>query len=485
MSATDLVFLELEDASVSMHIGAVCIFEGRSLLGAHGALDIERMQAFMESSLAGNPRFRQRLARVPLLEHPVWIDDPRFNLGYHVHHTSLPRSGSDQQLKRLAGRLMSQRLDHDKPLWEMWFVDGLQGNRVALIAKFHHCMIDGIAGVDILASILRLDRGRRIPRPAAWTPRPAPSGVRLLVDEVLRRAALPIDALRTAGELLRDPGQAMERLGKAVRDFAGAASANMTVASATPLNRTVGPHRSFDWTRIDLAAVKAVKQRLGGTVNDVVLTVVAGATGRFLDRAGVPMDDIDFRVSMPVNVRGAGEHGALGNRVGVLTISLPVAERNSRRRLQTVIDTTQELKRSGQLHGVEMIAEISDRLFPPLAGWLAWIAARARMYNLSVTNVPGPQVPVYLLGARLLEIYPLAFLFSHQALTVAILSYRGELFWTLTADPVALPHVHELIAATEAEFDALATAAGVTRPRRARARTVPREGKKRGHTPSG
>jgi len=459
LSATDLVFLELESGNVSMHIGAVCIFDGEALLGRRAALDIARMRAFVEGALAGNARFRQRLAYVPLLEHPLWIDDARFNLDYHVHHAALPRPGGERELKRLAGRIMSERLDRGKPLWEMWFVDGLAERRVALIAKFHHCMIDGIAGVDMLAALLRLDRGRQVAAPTPWTPRPAPSPARLLADEMARRAALPLAALRGAGELLADPRRVLDAAGAALRDLGQAVGANLTVASQTPLNVSVGPHRRFDWTRIDLDAVKAVKERLGGTVNDVVLAVVAGAVGRYLERTGVDLHGLDFRMTMPVNARPAGEHGTLGNRVGVLTIPLPIAERDPRTRLRTIIDTTQQLKQSGQLHGVEMIAELSDRLFPPLAGWLAWVAARTRMYNLSVTNVPGPQVPVYLLGARMLAIYPLAFLFSNQALTIAILSYDGGLFWTLTADPAVLPDLHQVVDATEEEFERLRRAA--------------------------
>jgi WS/DGAT/MGAT family acyltransferase len=458
LSATDLVFLELEDANVSMHIGALCIFEGRGLLGSGDGLDMRRMRGFVAAALASNPRFRQRLAYVPLLEHPVWVDAVGFDLDAHVRHARLRRPGGERELRRLASRVMEERLDRGRPLWEMWFVDGLAERRVALLAKFHHCMIDGIAGVGMLASLLRLDRGRRIPPPPAWTPRAAPSEARLLADELARRAVLPFDALRGAGELLADPRHALDTLGTALHDLGAATGANATVASDTPLNVAVGPRRSFAWTRLDLDAVKAVKQRLGGTINDVVLAVVAGAVGRHLRAAGVDPGGLDFRITMPANVRAAGERGEMGNRVGVLTIPLPIAEPEPRQRLRTVVDTTQRLKQSGQLHGVEMIAELSDRLFPPLAGWLAWAAARTRMYNLSVTNVPGPQVPVYLLGARMLAIYPLAFLFSNQALTIALLSYDGGLHWALTADPAVIPDLDAVLTAIRDEFERLRAA---------------------------
>ncbi len=467
LSATDLVFLELENDKLPMHIGAVSIFEGGDLLRRRGDLDIERLQRFVESSLAGNPRLRQRLAYVPVLNHPVWIDDDRFNLAYHVRHTRLPRPGDVPALKRLAGRVMSQRLDRHKPLWELWFVEGLRGgDRFALISKFHHCMIDGISGVDFLASILRLDPGTGVPEPTPWTPRPIPSGASLLADELARRAALPLAVARSVPRLLRERQETFRSLTRTLADLGDAAAANLTVASPTPLNPDVGPHRRFEWARFPLDEVKAIKNRLGGTVNDVVLAIVAGAVGRFLERRGVDVAGLDFRMSMPASVRATDERGALGNRVGVLTIALPVGVRDPRRRLQAIIETTKSLKHSGQLHGVELVAELSDRLFPPLAGYLARLAARARMYNLSVTNIPGPQVPVYLLGARMLEIYPLAFLFSNQALTIGTFSYDGGLYWALTADEVALPDLDRVIAAIASEHRRFGRAAAADRRRR-------------------
>jgi WS/DGAT/MGAT family acyltransferase len=416
------------------------------------------LRRLIDTSMAGNPRFRQRLAYVPLLQHPVWVDDERFDLDSHLHFTSLQRPGNDRQLKQLAGRLMSERLAPGKPLWEIWFVDGLADRRVALIAKFHHCMIDGMAGIDILASILRLDQGRALPEPQPWTARAAPSGARLLVDELARRATVPLDALRSAPDLLRDPRHGVDSIRTVLHDLGEATGANFTPASPTPLNVAVGPRRHVDWTCMDLAIVKEIKQLLGGSVNDVVLTVLAGAVGGFLRRKGASVGELDFRLTMPVNVRASGEHVS-GNHVAVLSLPLPVAERDSRRRLQTIIESTSQIKGSGQLHGIELLSEFSDRLFPPLAGWLAWAAARARMYNLSITNMPGPQIPVYLLGAPMVGIYPLAFLFSHQALTVAVLSYNKKLYWTLTADPDVLPSLRGLVKATEQELARLHKAA--------------------------
>jgi WS/DGAT/MGAT family acyltransferase len=275
--------------------------------------------------------------------------------------------------------------------------------------------------------------------------------MRLLSEELARRAEVPLDALRHAPDVLRRPGTHLAALRTALRDLGEAGGGQLTAASPTPLNVPVGPRRHVDWTRIELATVKEIKQRLGGSVNDVVLTVLAGAVGTFLRRKGITVDTLDFRLTMPVNLRAAGEQ-VTGNHVGVLNLALPIAERDPRRRLQLIIERTAAVKGSGQLHGVELLATFSDRMFPPLAGWLAWVAARARMYNLSITNIPGPQVPAYLLGAPLVGIYPLTFLFSHQALTVAVLSYNGGLYWTLTADPDALPSLRGLVRVTEQEL---------------------------------
>jgi diacylglycerol O-acyltransferase len=475
LSATDLVFLELEEERLPMHIGAVSIFEPAGLVTRDGALDMERISAFIGRAVSSNPRFRQRLAYVPLLAHPVWIDDECFHLAYHLHHARLPAPGDERALRRLTGRLMSQRLDRGKPLWEMWFVEGLAESRIALISKFHHCMIDGISGVDVLAALLRLDPSTDLPAHKRWRPRPAPTGARLLADELRRRAVLPLAALGHAPQLFLHPCQSLSLARDAFADFIDAARANMTVASNTPLNSLVGPHRSFEWTSFDLGEVKDIRNRLGGTINDVVLTVVAGSIGQYLRHHGIDTTDLDIRMTMPVNLRSQAHRGTLGNRVGVLTISLPVAERDPHRRLQSIIETTDRLKHSGQLHGVELVAELSDRVFPPLAAWMASLASRRRMYNLSVTNIPGPQMPVYLLDARMIALYPLAFLFSNQALTIGIFSYLGRLFWTLTLDDDALPDAHIILSATEKEFERLHASARLGKPRpKKRAKTAGR-----------
>jgi diacylglycerol O-acyltransferase / wax synthase len=464
LSALDASFLALEDHTSHMHIGAAAIFESAPLQRPDGGIDIDRVRALMEAGLYRIPRYRQRLAWIPVLGHPVWIDDTRFNLAYHLRHTHLPVPGDERQLKRLVGRLMSQQLDRGKPLWEMWVVEGLQGGRFALVTKIHHCMIDGVGSVELTGSVMRTtpDPDPRLAMPPPrWVPRAAPSGARLLAEEMFRRALEP---LALAGALRRSLGDVRGNVVGARRATAGlvrALSSAFQPASPTPLNQEIGPHRRFDWTVMELDAVREVKARLGGTVNDVVLAIVTGALRRFLRRRGMPVRGLDFRAMVPVNVRATEEHDALGNRVAMLVARLPLDEPDARRRLEKVSQETQQMKESGQARGVRLIEELSDHGFTALFTQFARLTARSRPYNVVVTNVPGPQFPVYVEGARMLESYPLVPLFHDQTLGIALLSYDGRLHWGFNADWDALPDLHDVVEAVTAEFEALrAVAAG-------------------------
>ncbi len=451
LSALDATFLAIEDADVHMHVGAVGIFDAAPLTTADGALDIDRIQESAEAALCRNPRFRQRLATIPLFAHPVWVDDERFRLSYHLRHTCLPRPGSVRLLKRLAGRIMSQQLDRGKPLWEMWFVEGLPENRFAVITKVHHCMIDGVSGIDLLGTLMRPEADASLEPSAQWIPRQVPGAARLLFDELTRRATLPLALLRSGAEALASPLERLGAVGDVLTGLAEALRMGISSASATPLNTDIGPHRRFDWTRVDLEAVRDVKRRLGGTVNDVVLAVVAGVMRRFLRGRGVRVDGLDFRVLVPVSIRTEAQWGTLGNRVSFLVAPLPLDERDPIRRLARVTEATERLKGSKQVLGAEVLEEISDWTTSTLFAQYSRLGAATRAYNLVVTNVPGPQVPVFLLGARMLETYPLVPLFTNQALGIALFSYDGGLFWGFNADWDAVPDLHDVVAAVETE----------------------------------
>ncbi len=456
LTALDTTFLELESESVHMHVGSVGLFDPGPLARPEGGLDFDQILALGEAGLRRAPRFRQKLASTPITGHPVWVDDERFNLLYHLRHTALPHPGDERQLKRLAGRIMSQKLDRSKPMWELWFVEGLENGRFAVISKAHHCLIDGISGVELLAAFMGPDRDYRpIETHTRWRPRAAPSGFELLTGELQRRIGLPGRALADAARALRKPEESFESASRAATGFVEGLSKSFSPASETPLNVPIGPHRRFDWTRFDLGVVREVKEKLGGTVNDVVLACVSGAVRRFFLQQGTDVHDLDFRVFVPVSTRTKEQSGTLGNHVSMLVARLPVAERDARRRMNHVIKETRSLKASGQAQGTQVLEELSDWTSTTLLTGMSRLAASQRSYNMVVTNVPGPQFPVYLNGAQMLESYPLVPLFDNQALGTALLSYDGGLHWGFNADWDALPDLHEFVGDIEEEFELL------------------------------
>jgi WS/DGAT/MGAT family acyltransferase len=340
----------------------------------------------------------------------------------------------------------------------MWYVEGLDDGRFAIISKMHHCMIDGMSGADLLATLMSVD-----PREAEevadrrWIPRPAPSARELFWNELWRRGGLPLRIVPELVQALGHPRRALHSAVDAIEALAQFVA--VTPASATPLNPEIGPHRRFDWTVLDLETVRAIKTQAGGTINDVVLAIVTGAVRRFLHGRGVDVADLDFRSMVPVSTRTAGQRDTLGNRIVTLFAQLPLAERDPLRRLHLVSEATRSLKSSKRVHGGEVLEEISDATFTSLLFQFARIAVRTRPYNLVVTNVPGPSFPVSLLGAQMQEIYPLVPLAANQALGVALFSYNGGLFWGFNADWDAVPDLHDFVRAVEKELEKLHRAA--------------------------
>jgi diacylglycerol O-acyltransferase len=456
LTALDASFLELESESVHMHVGSVGIFDPAPAADTTEGVDFDLILRQIEAGLLRAPRFRQKLDTAPITGHPVWVDDEHFNLLYHVRHTALPLPGDDRQLKRLVGRIMSEKLDRTKPMWEMWIVEGLESGHIALISKIHHCLIDGVSGVDLLSSFMGVTESHSATASEhRWMPRPPPSGAQMVVDEAWRRATLPG---KVAGGLLRALGRPTESFREAshnVTGFSESLSKAFSPASETPLNLPIGPHRRFDWTRFDLGVVREIKSKLGGTVNDVVLACVAGAVRKFMLERGFDVDDIDFRVFIPVSTRKESQRGKLGNRVSMVVASLPVGEPDARKRLQQITTETRRIKESGQVEGNEAFEEIGDWTSTGLITSMAKLAASRRTFNLVVTNVPGPPMAVYLNGARLLESYPLVPLYENQALGIALFSYDGGLYWGFNSCWDRMPELHDFIIAIEHEFEGL------------------------------
>ncbi|MBI3782291.1 MAG: wax ester/triacylglycerol synthase family O-acyltransferase [Deltaproteobacteria bacterium] len=458
LTAQDRSFLVFEKDNTHMHLGGITLFEHTPLTTPDGGVDIERIRSYINSRLHFIPRYRQRLAYIPIEDYPVWVDDDRLNLHYHVRHTSVPRPGDERQLKRLAARIMSAPLDRRRPLWEVWVIEGLEGDRFAMLLKTHHSVVDGVSGVDLMSVLLRPDSSDHFEEAPTWRPRPAPSGLELVRDELTRRANMPRAVWDQMQNFLRDPRRAAAALVDELSSTWEFINAGLRRPADTPLNRPIGPYRRFDWHAFDLAQVKAVKNRFGGTVNDVILTTVTGAIRRFLTRRMTAVDSLDYRAVVPVNVRRANELGAPGNHVSAWMLSLPVNEPNVRERFRRISEATTQLKQSKQAQGIEALTQIAEIMDPVLTLGVR-LAARVAPYNLIVTNVPGPQFPLYLLGSRLLEGYPSVPLFDYQGLGVAIFSYDNRLFFGLNADWDLVHDLHDLVADLDASFRELLHAA--------------------------
>jgi diacylglycerol O-acyltransferase len=458
LSGLDTSFLNLETGPVHMHVASTTIFEGP-------APSEDELRDHIESRLHLVPRFRQKLRFVPLGQgRPVWVDDPHFNLDYHVRHTALPPPGSEEQLKTLAARIFSQRLDRTKPVWEMWLVDGLEENRFALVTKCHHCLVDGISGVDITTVLFDLEReAAEAVLPEPWLPEPEPSSAQLLGEALLDRATNPVEILRGARELAIAPRRFASA---AVKELGAAGSFLRTGFSApdSPINRAIGPYRRFAWVRTDLADMKRIKNVAGGTVNDVVVAAVSGALGTFLRGRGHSTAGLELRAMVPISVRTADEHGALGNRVSAMMAPLPVDREDPAERLEAVSETMRHLKSSGQAVGASLLTDVTDFTPPTIAAQAARLQSRQRFFNTVITNVPGPQFPLYLLGRELLDIFPMVPLAANEAICFGIMSYNGRMNFGLTADYDSSPDLDTLagdVAASVAELaDATASAEG-------------------------
>ena len=452
LTALDNSFLVLETPNAYMHVGSTIICDAGPFKTEDGGIDAEAIKRKIEALLHLIPRYRQKLAQAPVLSHPAWVDDDRFNLDYHIRHTSLPRPGTMEQLMRLTARVMQQHLDRSRPLWEMWIAEGLAEDRFAVISKVHHCMIDGVSGVDLMKVLMSPHPAHQTYDSPSFIPRTAPSRLELAANEVRRWASLPLRAASGIGALVseaRDLRQTAVTTARAVADTLGT---SLRPASATPINGDIGPHRRVDWLPMELAEIKKIRGALGGSLNDVVLTVVTGAVRRFLERRQVDPERIHFRVMAPVSVRSESEHGKLGNRVSAWMVDLPIAEADPIHQLQAISRRTAELKESKNALGAEMLTQVAEWTPSTLLALGARNATRLLPFNMVVTNVPGPQFPMHLFGARMLECYPHVPLTENLGLGIALMSYDGKLFWGLNADYDLVPDLPAFTAALGASF---------------------------------
>jgi WS/DGAT/MGAT family acyltransferase len=470
LTAVDAAFLAQEGPAAHMHVGAVLIFEGP-------APAFDAFADHIRGRLHLVPRYRQKLAFPPLeTGRPLWVDDPNFNLEYHVRHTALPPPGSEEQLRALAARIHSQALDRSKPLWETWLVQGLEGGRFALISKNHHALVDGISGVDLMTVLFDL---APIPQPvphddSPWEPRRTPSALDMAARGLRGLARVPLAAAVRASEAARHPAHALEATREALEALGEVVRAGIDAAPATPLNVEIGPHRRLVFVRGDLTDFKLVKDAFGGTVNDVVLAVVAGALQRWLRSRGVRTDGLELRALVPVSIRARDEHHQLGNRIAAMRAPLPVYVQDPVARLQVVRQAMEGLKDSKQALGAEVLASLEALAPPTILAQASRINFSTRLFNLLVTNVPGPQFPLYVLGRRLRDLFPVAFLPTDHALAIAIMSYDGRMDFGLLGDYDAMPDLDALggmVRDSLAELVEAARPPAETRPVSTRART--------------
>ena len=469
LSAVDASFLAQEHHSSHMHVGALVIFEGPPP-------SREDFVEHIESRLGLVPRYRQKLA-FPRFEmgRPFWVDDPQFNVDYHVRHTALPEPGTMDQLRGLVGRIFSQRLDRSKPLWELWLVQGLESGKFALISKTHHALVDGVSGVDLSAVLFDLGPVPQQIEGAGeeWMPEPEPSDAELVAEGIKGLLRRPADLAGQAVGALSHPGRAASDVREAAEGVGEIVWAGLNPAPDVPLNQKIGPHRRLWWVQSELGQLKAIKNSLGGTVNDVVLTVVAGAVGRWLRERGVRTEGLELRALVPVSIRTDDEHGQLGNRIAAMRGPLPVYAEDPVERLGIVRAEMEGLKESKQALGAEVIAGLQDFAPPTILAQASRVNFSTRLFNLIVTNVPGPQFPLYLLGREMEEIVPIAFLPDNHALAIAIMSYNGKLDFGLLADYDAMPDVEAMAQHLEESLAELldAAAAATKKPKpRAKAR---------------
>jgi WS/DGAT/MGAT family acyltransferase len=440
LSAQDNGFLLWEKPNLPMHGGATSIFEVGSLATEDGGIDFPTIKRAIASILHKIPRYRQKLMWIPGEEHAVWVDDPHFKLDYHVRHTALPRPGSDAQLKQLAARITERPMDRARPLWEIWFVEGLEGGRFATVGRTHHCLVDGAGGMALAQSLFSASPEFSIHEPPRYVPRPHPSKGELRRDEWSRLLGLPLRAVGGLREFARGtediPGELVER----ARALARLAGYKVIPTSDTPLNGEVGPHRVFDWMKLPLEDIKAIRRACNCSVNDVLLAIFTGAIRDFMVRRQVRPESLEFRVATPVNVRQERDKGQpAGNHVSTWIVPLPMAESDPLRQIAAIHATTEELKKSHQATAVEMVEAIHE-----------WVSIDFQAISVGTQN-----------AYELKEIYIQAPLLENLGLTVGVISYNGKVCWGFTGDYDRIPDMGDLVKLSRRSVERLAEAAGV------------------------
>jgi diacylglycerol O-acyltransferase len=458
LSALDASFLYLERPNVHMHVAGLAVLDPS--IRAAGPLRFEDLIQLVGERIHLVPRFRQRVQEPPLRAgRPVWVDDDRFDLTYHLRRAALPEPGGRGELAEFVQGVQSRPLDRTRPLWEMYLIEGLEDGYVAVLSKSHHAMIDGISGMD-LASVMFdfTPKTQRIHAPGPWEPGPPPSPISLWAGGLAEQLAHPVRSIvEGMGLLLRAPAEVAARIG----GLAGGVASLVSLGPAPqgPFNVPVGPNRRFSMAEVPVADMRAIKNALGGTVNDVVLAAVAGALRRRLRRRHERVRGVSLRALMPVSIRDESQRMAFGNQVSVFFVDLPVGEKDPVRRLRAITRATGTLKTSQQAVAATALINSARWAPPTLHGLAARLVVRQRLVNLIVSNVPGPQVPLYLDGARLMVAYPVMPLGPTTALSVAVTSLSGTMGFGFTGDWDAVPDIDPIASELLDEVELLKKAA--------------------------
>jgi WS/DGAT/MGAT family acyltransferase len=460
LSAQDASFLYGERPESPLHIGSIAVFEG--------AVPYEGVVENIASKLHLIPRYQQRVVPAPFsISHPTWEWDPEFDLRRHVMRVKIDPPGNDAQLMALSAKLFAGMLDRDKPLWEIYMVEGLEGGRSAMVSKVHHCLVDGVSGIELLMIILDVSPNPAPPPPPQDVePRPPiPPVSTRFIDAIFDNIAIDLDRFLDFQKSAVDAvATGDSRTRTAMRSLEAAQPYFATPVARAPFNKPLTGERSLACSEFSFAEIRAIRAACGGTVNDVVLTVLAGALGRYLELHGEPTAGRAARILAPVNVRREDERGALGNRVSMLLIETPVGEHDPVGRLKAITERTETLKRQNVASGTEIIGELLSGT-PPIIQSLAGILPQPRnnLANMVCTNVPGPMIPLYSVGHRLLAHYPLVPLGWEMGVGCGVTSYDQKLYFGLMADPNAAPDVARLKEFLDQAFVELRSAAGVTR----------------------
>jgi diacylglycerol O-acyltransferase len=459
LSGMDASFLYLETPRVHMHVGGLAVLDPSGRPG--GRLRLEHIRDLVAERIHMVPRFRQKVLFPALpVGRPAWVDDERFDLSFHLRRAALPPPGGRAELGELVGRVVSRPLDRSRPLWELYLIEGLEGGYVAALAKSHHAMIDGVSGMDLASVLFDFTAEPQPLTPPPWRAEAAPARGENLREAVTDQVVHPLRTISEGvGWLRRAPEEALELARRTLAGFSSLVSAGPTPPG--PFNVAVGPNRRFAMAEVSVDEAKAVKNVLGGTVNDVVLATVAGALHRFLKGRGEKTSGVSLRALVPVSIRDESQRMAFGNRVSMFFVDLPAGRMDAARRLRRVIAATRELKSKHQAVAASALISLGTWAPPTLHGLAARLVARQRVANLVVSNVPGPQVPLYLAGARQVTTYPVMPLGPKMALSVAVTSLSGVMGFGLTADWDSVPDVEDLARNLLESFEELKKAAGV------------------------